>query len=377
MSPNNFNNIKKLLRPSYHFIKEKLRVRHIRKETARLNHIAPSDLSRIFYFGITEHSNLGDMAQYYCIEKWIQEQFQNCPYYEFEATTIVENREEFLGKLSRVLTEKDIIVFQSGYTTQDLGGCHEEMHRIVINAFPKTKILMMPQTVFFREKANQVRTSKSYDRAENLLFLARDRISYQTALKMFPHVTVALYPDIVTTMIGHCFSFPRRGILFCCRDDAEKYYADEQIEKLIERLRQIAPVDRTDTTIRACYIKIRKHLRKYVEGEIERFAHYRLIITDRYHGTIFSLAANTPVIVLKTNDHKVVTGVEWFSGIYDSYIHQADSMEQAYEKSILILSEQYDYQLPPHFDAEYGQKLRSLMSLAFHENGESVDEYDL
>lgn len=50
-------------------------------------------------------------------------------------------------------------------------------------------------------------------------------------------------------------------------------------------------------------------------------SHYKVVITDRYHGTIFSLIANTPVIIIKSTDHKVTTGADWFKGIYDDYVY--------------------------------------------------------
>lgn len=49
------------------------------------------------------------------------------------------------------------------------------------------------------------------------------------AEEMFPDLPIRLYPDIVTTLIGqYKYENERNGILFCCRDDSEKYYDDEK-----------------------------------------------------------------------------------------------------------------------------------------------------
>lgn len=355
--------IKSILLPPYRMFRKVQKLLHIRKETARLSQI-PVDSARpkIFYFGVTEHSNLGDMAQCYCIRKWLSENYSECPVYEFESSTVVCPHFSFVNKLQKVLSSDDMIFFQSGYTTQDLGGDHELMHRIIIDAFPSAKVIMMPQTIYFKSPENKAVTSKSYNQNRNLIFLARDRVSYKMACEMFPDVTVRQFPDIVTSLIGHySFSYNRDKILFCCRNDTEKYYSDDELENLRQNLSRVLPTERTDTTIRVEYKQLRKNIQFYLEEQVNSLARYKLVITDRYHGTIFSLAANTPVIVLKTNDHKVTTGAEWFKGIYDDYVYVAQSLEHARELAEMILQKEYSYRVKPYFDLEYYSKLKGII----------------
>ncbi|MBE9467745.1 MAG: polysaccharide pyruvyl transferase family protein [Bacteroidetes bacterium] len=356
--------LKFFLRPSYRFSIKKIKQLHIKKETSRLRKIK-KDTSKlkIFYFGITEHSNLGDLAQYYCIQKWLKENYPQYEIFEFESTTVIDSRFNFIEKLHKILNKNDIIFFQSGYTTQDLGGNHEYMHRLIIDNIPNSRIVFMPQTIFFREEKNKRITSQSYNQGKRTLFLARDRVSYEMALKMFPKINVKLFPDIVTSLIGH-FKFSKREdkVLFCCRNDSEKLYSNEQIAQLRQKVEKIMPTEIGDTTIKVNYKKIRKNLQYYIEKEIETFSQYRLIITDRYHGNIFALAANTPVIILKTTDHKVITGAEWFKGVYDDYVYLADSLEDAFELSKTILNKKdFSYSLNPFFDKEYYSKLRKVI----------------
>lgn len=89
------------------------------------------------------------------------------------------------------------------------------------------------------------------------------------------------------------------------------------------------------------------------------YSKYKVVITDRYHGTIFSLVACTPVIVLKTTDHKVITGAEWFKGIYDDYLFRAESLEEAYIKLKDTITLRHEYKLKPYFKAEYYDKLKA------------------
>lgn len=336
--------------------------RVIRTEMSVLNRLKPQqNKRRIFYLGITPHSNLGDMAQHYCICKWIEENYPDCDLIKFEAKTVVDSKTNFVAKLKILYTNKDIIVFQSGYTTQDLGGQHELMHRMVIDAIPHAHILMMPQTIFFQSEENRIRCAENHSKAKRMLFLARDSVSYKQAKEMFKGIKIVAYPDIVTTLIGTLiFNNQRSGVCLCRRNDEEKYYSDVELERLIKKISASDNVYVTDTTIEENYIKVRKNMKYYIEREIEKFSHYKVTITDRYHGTIFSLVAGTPVIVIKTTDHKVITGADWFKGIYDDYVYVAKDLDDAFELYRQILAKELDYKLFPYMKETYYDKLKDL-----------------
>ncbi|MEI8374853.1 MAG: polysaccharide pyruvyl transferase family protein [Planctomycetota bacterium] len=364
--------LKSLLRPPYRLAKKLIQSWRIKVDSDRLLRV-PNDVGRpkIFYLGVTEHSNLGDLAQHYCIKRWLAENYPLRDVHEFEATTVVDTRFNFLERMERVLNPNDLIFFQSGYTTQDLGGNHELMHRMVIDRFPNAKTVLMPQTVFFKSEERKQLTARCYNQNPNLIFLARDRVSYDLACDMFPDVTVWQYPDIVTSLIGHCdYRCDRNGVLFCCRNDSEKHYPDDEINRLRERVASLSSTDMIDTTIRKNYKAIRRRLDHFIKDEIQLFARYELVITDRYHGTIFSLVANTPVIVIKTNDHKVTTGVEWFHGVYDDRVFLAESLEHAYELANRVLKGKHTYRLKPYFEKEYYGRLRDAIA-DIHDRGEA------
>ena len=316
----------------------------------------------IYYFGVPEHSNLGDLAQCYCIRRYFEKYFSDYAVIEVFSRNYLDNSFGLRDYLKSAIKQEDLIFFQSGYCTQDLGGREDLTHQAVIQDFPDNKLILLPQTVFFQNRNRKEQASQVYDAHRRLLFLARDQISYEYAKDMFPHLRIEAYPDIVTTLIGQYeYSFERDGILFCIRNDAEKYYSDTEINKLIEYFRETIKCDKLDTTIRVEPEVIRADLKNYIEGYFEKFAHYKVIITDRYHGTIFSLISNTPVIVIKTKDHKVKTGVDWFKGRYDDQVSFAESLEDAKTKAENILKEHEYACNPPIFEKEFYEKLRNLV----------------
>lgn len=319
--------------------------------------------------GVTHHSNLGDMGQHYCILEWIKNNYPDLLLVKIDADTIVYGREKFLKVFSEVFdVNHDIILFQSGYTTQDLGGSHEEMHRIICDNYSDAKILMMPQTIFFKSEANKERTSKSYNKASNMLFLARDMVSYASAKEMFPDLKVLAFPDIVTTLIGkYDYSEkPRNGVCLCIRDDGEKFYTDIEIARLEKVISSTDRVYRCDTTIDEPFEKIRNNLSHYILGEADMFSNYKVTITDRYHGTILSLVGGTPVIIIKSNDHKVVTGADWFKGVYDDMVYVADDLDHAYEIYKQIVANHTYKRLIPYFEENYYSKLKLLFTTNCH-----------
>lgn len=318
---------------------------------------------RVFYFGITKHSNLGDLAQRYCITNWIKENYPMHELVMVESDVIVNRNitSQFFAHLKEIYGKNDIIVFQSGYCTQDLGGNHPLMHRLVCDNMPNAKILMMPQTIYFQNEDNKRVCAENHNKAKNMLFLARDNVSYKMAKEMFPDIRVLAYPDIVTTLIGTIkFDSLRDGVCLCTRDDGEKYYSKEEIDSLATLFFEKGiRVVQKDTQAQHSVDDLLRNLAGYVESEIESYSHFNVTITDRYHGTIFSLCAGTPVIILKTTDHKVITGADWFKGVYDEYVYLAEDLEDAYRIATDIMHKEFSHIMQPYFKTVYYDKLKA------------------
>ena len=146
----------------------------------------------------------------------------------------------------------------------------------------------------------------------------------------------------------------------CLRNDSEKFYSEQQISELQERLSDLDTVSRNDTTISRNVSAETPSLPQIIDEYIKQLSTYKLIITDRYHGTILSLVANTPVIVIKTNDHKVRTGVEWFKGIYNDVVYVDDIMNVP-EQAKKMMERAGKVHNEPYFEEHYYKKLRDLI----------------
>lgn len=174
--------------------------------------------------------------------------------------------------------------------------------------------------------------------------------------------TSIVFLYIVTTEIGN-YDFnnnERNGILLCVRNDVEKLYSFQEISLFKEKLQKIAKVSLSDTNSETKENSLKEYWKK-IEETIDDYAQYQVIITDRYHGTIFALIANTPVIILKTTDHKVVTGADWFEGVYEDYVYVVNDLEEASQVAQQIVTGFEYRKLPSYFKEKYYDRLKDII----------------
>ena len=317
---------------------------------------------RIWYFCVPTHSNLGDQAQACCIEKYFRKFFSDHIVFKLSNNAFDFYEEKILMILKEKIKETDLIFFQSGYT---FTGIHpyENMHRKIVENFPYNKIVFLPQTVKFKNQKILENVQNFYGKYDNIYFFARDNISYDIYKSIFPeHRNVHCFPDIVTTEIGN-YDFnnnERNGILLCVRNDVEKLYSFQEISLFKEKLQKIAKVSLSDTNSETKENSLKEYWKK-IEETIDDYAQYQVIITDRYHGTIFALIANTPVIILKTTDHKVVTGADWFEGVYEDYVYVVNDLEEASQVAQQIVTGFEYRKLPSYFKEKYYDRLKDII----------------
>ena len=157
-----------------------------KKGLLKLNDVNENS-KNIFYFGVPIHTNLGDLAQYYCIKRWLNENYKQHSIYEFETYSTYSNK--FLKQLKNKISSDSIIVFQSGYCTKENHLDHK-MHRKLLKEFCDSKIVFFPQTINFFDSNELIKTSKIFNKCSNITFLARDKKSYGIAKNNFKYSIV-------------------------------------------------------------------------------------------------------------------------------------------------------------------------------------------
>ena len=369
-----YNTVKFLYKPVNFFMELPVIFREYKKAKKQIKKINFNE-PKILFVGIPLHPNLGDQAQYFCIKRWIKENYKGYQIIEYPDCLVNSNILKINSNIKKIMSlRSDFIIFQSGYRTTDVANIKGEYaHRKIIKMFKDKKILVFPQTINFKNDKELKKSVQAYSNNKKILFLARDNQSYKIAKDNYIN-KIELFPDIVTSLIGyHETNEDRKGILCCMRRDAEKLYDDNDLEEMIKVLKKIDFVERTDTTLDNIKFKdLKQNLEKIIKAEIERFSKYKVVITDRYHGTIFSLISNTPTIVISSTDHKLSSGVNWFKDreAFKEYIYYAKSLNEAIEITKLIYNKKFDYsrKLPNELDMQYYKKLKQKFEDSFNEN---------
>lgn len=315
-----------------------------------------------FVFGAPFHSNMGDQAQTYCIEEWINRNYPDYTVLTFDTGFITRYDYKILEVIRKLIKKDDMIFLHSGYHTTDLYMMEERMQRKVITMFPDRRIVVLPQTVNYVSDEEKAKTAEIYNKHDNLIFLSRDDVSYGIATGMLTNAKNMLFPDIVTTMIGrYSFDSKRNGILLCLRNDKESLYDADTIKDLVSELGDVGRIDITDTTIAENPKVIAKNRKAILEEIWKKFSSYNLVITDRYHGTIFSLVAGTPVLVLSSTDHKLQSGVRWFPESFCDYVKYVPETSELVPMAKEMLAKEHDHRLPDYFNKEYYDKLKDYI----------------
>ena len=109
------------------------------------------------------------------------------------------------------------------------------------------------------------------------------------------------------------------------------------------------------------------NFKKILMKTIIDYSKYKVIITDRYHGTIISNIANTQVIVLKTNDHKVTSGVDWFIKNGYKNIRLAKNLDEAYSYAAELYNNNSPCNNPNIFKTKYYDCLKKQINNIYNE----------
>ena len=326
---------------------------------------------KVWIFSIPSHPNLGDQAQLMCTEKWVRENYDGCkiikmghlfmPFSGFGIKKLALNVGFWQHLvLKMVIREDDVFIGHSGYFFVDHHGgwySYDYLLRYWANKF-----IILPQTVNFYAPVVKRRFSDDFGNKSNLTLLCRDEVSYNYAKEMLGTTRLLLYPDIVTSLIGtREYKNPRDGVLFCMRDDIEAFYSPADIVSVMQRFGNIRK-EKVDTTLQITEKEMRLHRDSLINAMIEKVSTFEVVVTDRYHGTIFSAIASTPVVVINSADHKLSSGVKWFPKEFGLNVQFANSLEEAYQKTSLILEGKEHMDNPPYFKENYWDKLFERLS---------------
>ena len=280
---------------------------------------------KFLMIGTPYHGNLGDhaitMAQY----KFLNNNFKDYNIIELDLR-------EYYSKIDFVkkyINPDDIIIINGGGNFGDEYLFDENIRRDTIKTFINNKIILFPQTIYFKESEKgkkELEVSKNiYNNHNNLTLVAREKISYEKMKKEFNKCNVILTPDIVLYLNEEDYEHNRDGALCCLRSDLESKLTKYQKEFINKELRdKFKKVCITDTVINKNVNQEERN--EFLRNKFNEFKMSELVITDRIHGMIFAAITGTPCIALSNYNYKVKGTYEWIKDL--GYIKFTDDINE-------------------------------------------------
>ena len=281
--------------------------------------VLKADGKRILLMGTPSHGNLGDQAIVLGELHVLKNYFPEYKVIEISYDYLTGERGEILFALGfeKFVRRDDVIFWPGGGNLGNLWIDEENLRRRMIEKFPHNKIVIFPQSICFTAddagRQELARSQKIYNAHKNLHLMTRDEVSFAFAKKFFPAVKNYLLPDAVTVLQGIVddVEIERKGVLFVLRRDKEKVRDDTAIKQIQNYLTaKNIPFEVTDTVIGE---KVTAQIREQkVRDMLLKIRGSKLVVTDRFHGTIFSFVTRTPVLAFKSFDTKISAGIKWF-----------------------------------------------------------------
>ena len=273
---------------------------------------------KIFMFLTADYGNLGDVAISYAQADFVKKNFPELEIVDVPISKTVEGM--FFARQN--IKKGDLVATNGGGNLGDLYPDIESLRQLVIETLPNNRVISFPQTIDFgtdelgKEALNKAQ--QRYGNHKSLVFMAREKRSYEKMKREFRLNTVLLSPDIVMSLDKSTPVLDRKGVVICLRNDLEKRLTSEEDAALLSLIeRKFDRQSAYDTHIgRGNLSASERNMELDKIWTVVRGAD--LVITDRLHGMIFSFITGTPCLVFLNSNNKILDSYEWIKAA--SYI---------------------------------------------------------
>ena len=147
----------------------------------------------------------------------------------------IRNYMKISKRFLKAILKNHTILMQGGGNFGDIWRGCTKLRNSIIRLFPNHKIIMLPQTINYRNKNLFKLDNKVYSSALDLTIMTRSLESFNSSRKMFPTVRSVLMPDLAF-MIGDVkpINKPKVNILVLRRTDKETRFKSDRWESLLE-----------------------------------------------------------------------------------------------------------------------------------------------
>lgn len=269
--------------------------------------------SRIVRLDLPMHLNIGDQLIDWGTEVFLESQGLR-PSLRLSALDYQRYRHKILPT--------DILLLHGGGNVNDIYKWHENLRQDVLKRFPKNKIILFPQSVFFFDEAHGKELMKTYQNHEDFMMFVRDQESYDF-IQGLGGIRCKLCPDM-----AHALWKSENGVqphyrgeqtLLFLRKDVEAAESQEQNHKAIDWVDITPPLDRSisrhlfDAIEKCPSFAVRNRIidfwnyrkSRIIAKSVKVFSAYETIETDRLHAMILGCLLGKSVRYIDNNYGKL------------------------------------------------------------------------
>lgn len=309
----------------------------------------------VVLLGTPTHCNIGDAAIAIAELDFLQD----------NGYRVIEISVNEWKKYKKIITKKinkKTLLLHGGGNFGDLWPYEENIREEIIQSFPNNGFILMPQTFFVTSSfsnESRIEMQKKYNDNRFDLF-AREKISYERMISMFPNAKCYLVPDIVlyetNKKIFDIYNIEKSvDILMVLRNDREGILDHNDISFLCN----IANSNKlsyklSDMLYHSSVIK-KEDRKRIIQQKLEEIKSSKVVITDRLHAMIFAFISNVPCIILNNNNYKIKGVYKWIEE--NGSVFVADNIEDV----PLFINKALSIKPNNNFDDRLFNKLRSAM----------------
>lgn len=226
-----------------------------------------------------------------------------------------------------IIDESTTILFQGGGNIGDIYPEHVNFLLKIIKAYPNNKIIIFPQTVYYKDRLTQIQDFNFILSHKNIYFCARDSFVYNEIYPFFKEKSL-LIPDmafyIPNNILSPFISKTQKNKLIIQRTDCEKTAIDNIIydaEDVCDwptfrysfmKETVINKIFKKTSDLHLPFIKIlidklwdyyafKIFKGKMIKVGVEFISPYKIIETSRLHGCILSILLDKEVILVNNS----------------------------------------------------------------------------
>lgn len=278
---------------------------------ARLKEIVPQIKikSEIIYLDYPFHNNVGDLLIYKGTLLFFQDN-------GIQVKLCRSEKDLCIREIKNQLTSTTTIICHGGGNFGDLYRTHQNLRELVVQNFPKNRIIIMPQTAYFSDEADLEKSAAVFRTHPDVIIYARDSRSFEILKKFSDHVV--LMPDMAHQLYGNLDFAPNRGFktLYFLRTDCETNaeqrlmgsaegensvdWGDLLTKNDLRKTRLLRKLAKIAETHNIFFLKQwidrrwRLHTHELTNRFSRVFSSYQEVVTSRMHGHILSCLVNTP-----------------------------------------------------------------------------------